>query len=62
MQPDPRVERMERTLHQLRVAIAMASRNRPGALWPGSEHFWNRHDKRLQREMRHLKERERFNK
>jgi 8-oxo-dGTP pyrophosphatase MutT (NUDIX family) len=62
MQPDPRVQRMERTLHRLRVAIAKASRDRPGALWPGSEHFWNRHDARLQREMPHLKEHERFNK
>ena len=58
----PAMQRMERTLHRLRVAIAKASRDRPAALWPGSEHFWNRHDARLQREMPHLKEHERFNK
>lgn len=60
--PDPRVERMAAQLRQLRARIARASRERPNALWPGSEHFVNRHDARLQRERPGLNDRERFNK
>jgi 8-oxo-dGTP pyrophosphatase MutT (NUDIX family) len=58
----PQVERMERKLHVLRVAIMKASRDKQNVLWRGSELFVDRHDARLQREMPHLTPHERFNK
>jgi 8-oxo-dGTP pyrophosphatase MutT (NUDIX family) len=57
-----RVEGIEAQLKSLRLAIMKASREKPNALWPGSEHFVNRHDARLQRDMPNLQLRERFNK
>jgi len=59
---DARVDRMETHLKKLRLAIVNASRERPNALWPGSERFVKRHDERLQHEMPNLQSRERFNK
>jgi len=59
---DERVKRMESKLRALRWKIVKASRDKPGALWPGSEHFVDRHDARLQGEMPHLSPRERGNK
>ena len=58
---DARVERMEAQLKKLRPAIVKASRDKPNALWSGSERFFNRHDARLQRDMPNLQRHERFN-
>ena len=59
---DERVKRMESKLRVLRGKIIQASREKPGALWPESEHFVDRHDARLQQDMHHLSPRERGNK
>eukprot|EP00964_Phaeocystis_antarctica_P129131 scaffold92998_cov61-Phaeocystis_antarctica.AAC.3 len=59
---DGRVERMETQMKKLRLALVKASREKPNALWPRSEHFVNRHDERLQREMPNLEPHERFSK